>query len=666
MKPQKQLSDFLVLMKSVLAKGKYVQAARMGEPVLKSLSSFSGSSVNKYLLYYFLSSAYFYLEKYSQALDVLNKASLISKNLSSSHQVLASNMLGRVFMGIRNTRQAFGHYQKVYRYYKEYGTKNDPLSEKQYFITLTGLAYCYLYTNELEKAGGIIEKELPDILPSMFSGNSIGMLDYYHLKGEYLIARKDYADARKSFLECVKIGEQCSFFRGVLEARTHLAIIDILEGRLDSAIQLLRNLFREASRLKLRSLVCESGLLLSKSFHLKGYPEKAEMIEKRIKPILDKLDTIWLYEKIREFNKIHRQLQTTDFSRQSFKPDRILLSVPIPDSLSDVFRKRSENASYKEIIIGNSLVMHDTWNLIEKIAPTDLPVLIQGETGTGKELVANIIHHRSLRAKTTWLAFNSGTTPEPLIETTLFGHTRGAFTGAEKERKGYIELADNGTLFIDEIANMSQAMQQKLLRVLEEKLIWRVGDQKSIPVDTRFVFASNQDIEKMVQQKLFREDLFYRINTIVITLPPLRDRKDDIPLLIQHFLQKHGRFSSHLLPVTSRFSPSAFALLASYAWPGNVRELENEMKRISVLYSQAKIITEEMLSATIRSYIPSFSLADSHAAGLKELRDSFERNIITETLQRCNNNVAEASRLLKYDRASLYKKAKSLKIRFPG
>jgi transcriptional regulator with PAS, ATPase and Fis domain len=298
----------------------------------------------------------------------------------------------------------------------------------------------------------------------------------------------------------------------------------------------------------------------------------------------------------------------------------------------------------------------EIYNLIEKIAPTDLPVLIQGKTGTGKELVARVLHYRSLRKDKLWLVLNCSAVPETLLENELFGHTKGAFTDAHNDKKGYIELASEGTLFLDEIGNMSSNMQQKLLRVLEEKQVWRLGAEKPVPINTRFIFASNRNIEELVKVKKFREDLYYRMNTIVITLPPLRDRKDDIPLLINHFLAKYSRPSSLVLSLSSE----ALKLLVDYPWPGNVRELENEIKRICALYPNAITITKSMISENIINRISPLSITGNQS--MKELTDSLHRNLIQDALKKSNGNISETARLLGCDRAGLYKKIKQLKI----
>jgi transcriptional regulator with PAS, ATPase and Fis domain len=312
--------------------------------------------------------------------------------------------------------------------------------------------------------------------------------------------------------------------------------------------------------------------------------------------------------------------------------------------------------------------------LVEKIAPTDLPILIQGETGTGKELIARAIHQNSLRSKNKWFTTNCGALPETLLENELFGHIKGAFTDAKEDKKGYIELASEGTLFLDEISEMSSAMQQKLLRVLEEKLVWRVGAEKPIQVNTRFVFASNQNIEELVKTKKIREDLYYRINTIVITLPSLRERKEDIPLLVNHFLKITDE--SEVKPLQDKRSPDThrgkeineevLKLLMNYNWPGNVRELENEIERICALYHGSRQITEAMLSENIKNYAFCTPSQSGNELTLKELKKLSERNIIIDALKKCNGNITKTARQLGCLRQHLQLKIRQLKIETPN
>ncbi|MBI4833328.1 MAG: sigma 54-interacting transcriptional regulator [Planctomycetes bacterium] len=646
------LAGYLEQIKSANTKQNWIQVKRLGKIVLKNLPNLAYSPSEEYLLFRRLGVAHYHLAEYSNSLDFFYKAFLAAfrHKLNQADIACAIFMMGSNFIAIRNIPQALAHFQKVEEYYKKYGDNNPPMDKDIYIDTLLSLAYCYLYKNDTEKAREIIEEKLSVYRPDAFDG--ISFIDYTHLKGEYLAAAEKYADARKCFDECITMGKQINFPVSILEAKIHLALIDIMESETDSGIQTLRAVMKESRKLKLNDLFCESGLLLSKCYIIQGLPDKAVLIENRIKLNLSKLDTVWLYEKMREFEKLYRQLTTVSKVKSQIAPEILVRTL----------NSRYEKSPHKEIVIGVTPLMQEIWQLLEKIAPTDLPVLIQGETGTGKELIARAIHQNSLRASRSCLGFNSGAVAETLLESTLFGHAKGAFTGAIEEKKGYIELASGGTLFVDEIANMSLGMQQKLLRVMEEKLLWRVGDSKPIQIDTRFIFASNQDIEQMVKNKTFREDLFYRINAIVINLPPLRERGDDIPLLINHFLSKYKTHDAQRMTQDSqRITPDAQRLLSSYPWPGNIRELENEIKRICVLYPNAKTIEEPILSDSIRNYKKTPE-PFKQILNMKEATDAFQRSLIIETISQCQGNMTQAARQLGYARQSLYDKMKQLKI----
>jgi two-component system response regulator PilR (NtrC family) len=263
--------------------------------------------------------------------------------------------------------------------------------------------------------------------------------------------------------------------------------------------------------------------------------------------------------------------------------------------------KRALNSSYSfSNIIGRSELMLAVFTMIETIAKTSSTILITGESGTGKDLVARAIHVSSLRQERPFVALNCGAVPETLLESELFGHMRGAFTGADSNKKGLIEVAERGTIFLDEIGEMNASMQVKLLRVLQERRFRRLGGTEEVQADIRIIAATNQDLQKGVAEGRFREDLFYRINVIPIHLPPLRERPEDIPLLAEHFLAKYaGQLEK---PVRS-ISHEAHELLAMYAWPGNVRELENAIER-AVALEQTPAVLPETLPAHVRSGRP--------------------------------------------------------------
>jgi transcriptional regulator with PAS, ATPase and Fis domain len=644
-------------MKSAQDKQEWIKEKKYGEIALKKLTYLSYSPFEEYLLYCRIGYTFFYMSEYSHSLDFYYKAHLVaSKNhLSQASVVYPLYEIGSNFLMIKNIKQALAQFLKVEQYYQKYGDNILPMDKQRYIRTIIALGYCYLYKNQLREVQSIIDRKLS----SDQLVNSSDFLTYSHLKGEYLIVLKEYEQARQSFQECIKISEQINFPTGTLEAKIHLATIELLEEHLDFAIKMLQSILKNARQLKLNDFICETTLLLSKCYTINNMTNKAISIENRIKPILNKLDIVWLYEKERHFEKLCQHLQSIYRNVHSN-------SKSVPTVLMNTLNQHHKLLPYKDIIIGQSALMQEVFQLIEKIAPTDLPILIQGETGTGKELVARAIYQNSLRKEMPWLALSCGVIPGPLLENALFGHTKGAFTDAHEDKKGYIELASEGTLFLDEISEMSPAMQQKLLRVLEEKLVWRVGSEKPIPINTRFIFASNQNIEELVQGKLFREDLFYRINTIVITLPPLRDRKEDIPLLVDYFIKKYitkrmtndPRYQSGLHSVTQfPITNEALSLFVNYPWPGNVRELENEIKRICAVYSESKQITVLMLSESIKNYKISSTLNP-----LKEARELAEKNVIKEALKKCKGNINKTARLLKYDPGNLYRKVQQFKI----
>jgi DNA-binding NtrC family response regulator len=256
-------------------------------------------------------------------------------------------------------------------------------------------------------------------------------------------------------------------------------------------------------------------------------------------------------------------------------------------------RLREELARREQFgeIVGGSARMKAIYALIERVAPTMSTVLIYGESGTGKELIARTIHHRSPRARRPFVAVNCGALTETLLETELFGHVKGAFTGAHAAKRGLFEVAQGGTLFLDEVGEMTPAMQVKLLRALQERRIRPVGGDEERPVDTRVIAATNQDLPRLIQEKRFREDLYYRINVISLELPPLRERQEDIPLLVAHFLAKYGRIMARQVPVVSA---EALRVLEHYRWPGNIRQLENVVERAMALLDGDRLETRHL------------------------------------------------------------------------
>ncbi|HLC42556.1 MAG TPA: sigma-54 dependent transcriptional regulator [Methylomirabilota bacterium] len=301
-------------------------------------------------------------------------------------------------------------------------------------------------------------------------------------------------------------------------------------------------------------------------------------------------------------------------------------------------------------IIASSKEMQDVLDLVRRVAPTDATVLIQGESGTGKEVIAKAIHHASRRAGGPFVAVNCGALPETLLESEIFGHVKGAFTGATANKRGLLEEAHQGTFFLDEIGEMTPAIQVKLLRALQDKEIRRVGSNQPVAVDARLLAASNRDLGQMMREGTFREELFYRLNVITLVIPPLRERREDIPLLAEHFLarfsQKQGR--------VARLSAAAMERLLRYPWPGNVRELENVMERTAIL-ARGEIIEPDDLPphiATGTELGPAPSLP--HERSLVEV----EKTHILQTLERCGWNYSRAAESLGIGRTTLWRKLK--------
>ncbi len=311
-------------------------------------------------------------------------------------------------------------------------------------------------------------------------------------------------------------------------------------------------------------------------------------------------------------------------------------------------------------IIGSSPAMRKVFTLLDKVMETTTSVLIQGETGTGKELIARVIHYNSPLKDKPFVAENCGALNENLLESELFGHVKGAFTGAIADKKGLFELANGGTVFLDEVGDMSPAMQVKLLRVLQEGQLRPVGGSEQIKVDVRFIASTNQNIEEQVRKGNFREDLFYRISVFPITLPPLREKKEDIPLLADHFLKQ---FARKLKMPAAKLTPRALRLLSRYDWPGNVRELENEAERALTMAGRKSEIGEKYLSEKIRPISEKNIAKNRNKGTLKEITERIERQIVLETLQNTRGNRSGAARLLGLTRQGLLNKIARYKIK---
>ena len=302
-------------------------------------------------------------------------------------------------------------------------------------------------------------------------------------------------------------------------------------------------------------------------------------------------------------------------------------------------------------ILGTSPQMESVFATVRKVASSDIPVLVTGESGTGKELVARAIHNLSPRKNGPFIAINCGAIPENLIESELFGHEKGSFTGAHVQRKGRIEMAEGGTLFLDEIGELPLALQVKLLRFLQEQMVERVGGREMIKVDTRVATATNRDLQQLMKDGTFREDLYFRIGVITIELPRLKDRHGDIPLLSQVFLNRYAVEAKKKL---TGFTPEAVDALESYDWPGNVRELENKIKR-AVVMAEGKRVKPEDLDMV--------DGGPKQGIGLKEAREAIERKLVLSALARNQDNMTKAAEDLGVSRPTLYELMEKLGIK---
>lgn len=356
-----------------------------------------------------------------------------------------------------------------------------------------------------------------------------------------------------------------------------------------------------------------------------------------------------------------------DYIQKPFKHDELLLTV---QRAIEHKRLQEENLRLKdelkrkfsfENIIGKSKVMDEVFETIKAIAPTRSTILLQGESGTGKELVARAIHHNSDRINFPFIIVNSGSLPPDLLESHLFGHVKGAFTGAVSDKKGLFEAADKGTIFFDEISSLNLETQAKMLRVMQDREFMRLGGTKTIKVNVRVIAATNSDLEKLIQLNQFRQDLFYRLNVIKIELPPLRERKEDIPLLIKHFLDIYGKENNkELLGVTDE----VMEILERNDWPGNIRELENLVERASVL-TKSKLIGRESLPPFLLSSQEGKELALSSSLNdlnLKEQTQTYQKKTIIEALIKTKGVQKKAANMLGVKPTTLNEMIKRLKI----
>jgi two-component system, NtrC family, nitrogen regulation response regulator NtrX len=354
------------------------------------------------------------------------------------------------------------------------------------------------------------------------------------------------------------------------------------------------------------------------------------------------------------------KLGAYDFLEKPLNAEKIIVTVK---NLAEQMQARSELLRLKEwvddahVMIGGTAVMQELHQMIDRTAPTDSRILIHGENGTGKELVAHLIHRKSLRSNKSFLQLNCAALPRDLIESELFGYEKGAFTGAYQKKIGLIEQAQGGTLLLDEIADMSLETQAKLLRVLQENTFTRVGGSMPIKFDVRFLSATNKDMPIEIEQGRFRQDLYYRLNVIPIRVPPLRERTADLSELSRHFLVMYCRRNGKKIKI---LQPLAEKRLVEYAWPGNVRELRNIMERLAIMLDVTEIDESALMRVLPQHADAGFvqNIVAGESFSLKEQMNRFEKNVLRQGLTECGGNISRLAERLQTDRANLYKKLK--------
>jgi len=360
------------------------------------------------------------------------------------------------------------------------------------------------------------------------------------------------------------------------------------------------------------------------------------------------------------------KLGAFQFLEKPLTPEGVLVAIRGALELGRTLaenRRLHEQLGHSDPLVGTSGAMEELRALIARIAPTDARVLITGESGTGKELVASAIHRQSTRAGKPFVTVNSAAIPKDLVESEMFGHERGAFTGASERRLGRFELADSGTLFLDEVGDLGAEAQAKLLRVLETGVIERVGGERPHTVNVRVLAATNKELGRAVQQGHFREDLLFRLNVIPIHIPPLRERPEDIPPLVRHFAQRQTARLGRAVDL----DVGALQLLTAYHWPGNVRELANLLERLTILSSGGTLTADDVLRVLPQDGTRPApqALGEWVDVALAAALDRYERELIVRALSAAKGNVADAARKLATDRANLYRRMRRLGIEPP-
>lgn len=353
------------------------------------------------------------------------------------------------------------------------------------------------------------------------------------------------------------------------------------------------------------------------------------------------------------------QMGACDFIEKPLSLDRVVISAKNALAMSNLERENRhlrENLLKKWNLVGESKEIKYLRSQVDRAAKSNSRVLITGESGSGKELVARLLHSLSNRASKPFIEVNCAAIPQELIESELFGHEKGSFTGAFERKKGKFELADGGTLFLDEIGDMSLQTQAKVLRIIETQEFQRIGGNSNIKVDVRIIAATNKDLQREVRKGNFREDLFFRLNVIPLSVPPLRDRKEDIPLLIEYFVRT---ISEEYGQRPKRINPEAISILQNYDWPGNVRELKNTIERLLIM-TPSEIITDKDININLGSVAEMTNYFRYRT--LKEARDAFERDFIRSKLQENNWNISKTAEQLDIERSNLHRKIKAYNI----
>ncbi|MDD5496927.1 MAG: sigma-54 dependent transcriptional regulator [Atribacterota bacterium] len=401
---------------------------------------------------------------------------------------------------------------------------------------------------------------------------------------------------------------------------------------------------------------------------------------------LPNMDGLQLLEKIKQINpdiivimltaygEINRavramKLGAFDYITKPFNNEELILVVKKAletQYLNEEVRRLRKKLREKDTpieFIGNSPKVKQLFKQVKLVAPTNMTVVLQGESGTGKELIAHLIHQQSLRKDNPFIVIDCGAIPETLMESELLGYERGAFTGADRRKTGKIEEANKGTLFLDEIANLSDQLQKKVLRIIEEKRLRRLGGKEDLLLDVRLVAATNLDLVRLVQEGKFRNDLFQRLNEFPINLPPLRERKEDIPLLANYFLDKTNK---ELGKKIKGFSPEALQMLLNYDWPGNVRELKNLISRAVLLAELEEIKKVNLFSSQIKAeaevdWAEALNINRTETS-FKDALQKVEKYLIKKALLQANSNKTKAAEILQINRKALYRKMKNLNL----